>query len=91
MREKKMNKKVYVDNRQKNGFMEENFAVRNKRRDGVKELDKRKYCSECRYMKKYDYGNIIYYCDHEGRADDMGKLGVDHLPKKTPEWCPLRK
>ena len=47
-------------------------------------------CTECDYVKKYDYGKKIYYCDHPDRIDDMGKLGVNELPKKTPEWCPLR-
>ena len=48
-------------------------------------------CAECEFMRKYDYGNRIYYCDHTDRSDDMGKLGVDYLPKTNPEWCPLRK
>ncbi|NBJ95688.1 hypothetical protein [Parablautia muri] len=48
-------------------------------------------CTECEYMKKYDYGNRIYYCDHVDRTDDMGKLGVDHPPKISPIWCPLRE
>ena len=47
-------------------------------------------CAECELMKKYDYGNGIYYCDHEERVDDMGKLGADYPPKTSPEWCPLR-
>lgn len=48
-------------------------------------------CAECELMKKYDYGNKIYYCDHVDRIDDMGKLGVDHPPKTSPKWCPLRE
>lgn len=47
-------------------------------------------CTECDFMKRYDYGSKIYYCDNENRTNDMGKLGVNELPKKTPEWCPLR-
>ena len=47
-------------------------------------------CTECDYMKKYDYGKKIYYCDHEDRIDDMGKLGVGELPKGSPKWCPLK-
>ena len=47
-------------------------------------------CAECDFMKKYDYGNRIYYCDHENRIDDMGKLGVGELPKGSPKWCPLK-
>ena len=48
-------------------------------------------CSECDFMKKYDYGKKIYYCDHEDRIDDMGKLNVGELPKGSPKWCPLRE
>lgn len=54
-------------------------------------MDRTQNCAGCEFMKKYDYGKEIYYCDHENRADDMGKLGVDTLPERTPEWCPLRK
>lgn len=49
------------------------------------------HCAECEYMKKYDYGKKIYYCDHTDRSDDMGKLGVDNLSKTSPAWCPLRE
>ena len=31
-------------------------------------------CAECEYIRMYDYGKRIYYCDHEGRIDDMGKI-----------------
>lgn len=56
------------------------------------ELNNREqHCAECDFMKKYDYGNRIYYCDHKARTDDMGKLGVGHPPKTSPEWCPLRE
>ena len=47
-------------------------------------------CTECEFVKMYDYGNRIYYCDHVDRIDDMGKLSVDHPPKISPDWCPLR-
>lgn len=53
--------------------------------------DRAQNCAECNFMKKYDYSKKIYYCDHVDRTDDMGKLGVDHPPKISPEWCPLRK
>lgn len=56
------------------------------------ELDNRiSHCSECEYVRMYDFANRIYYCDHLNRTDDIGKLSVDHLPKTSPEWCPLRK
>ncbi len=48
--------------------------------------DKVTNCNQCKYMKTYDYGNKIYYCDHEDRTDDMGKLSV----VVSPKWCPLR-
>lgn len=48
-------------------------------------------CNGCDFVKRYDYNNRIYYCDHEDRVDDMGKLGVGFLPESSPEWCPLRK
>lgn len=41
-------------------------------------------------MRIYDYGNKMYYCDHEGRIDDMGKLGIGKLLESRPEWCPLK-
>ena len=54
-------------------------------------MNKVSNCNECEYLKMYDYGNEIYYCDHADRTDDMGKLGVGELQEKSPEWCPLRK
>lgn len=51
-------------------------------------MNKMRNCAECEYMKLYDYGKRIYYCDHEGRADDMGKLSVGCIPDTSPEWCP---
>ena len=55
----------------------------------MKLMNKEPNCDECEYMKKYNYGKKIYYCDHADRIDDMGKLSVDHPPKTSPEWCPL--
>lgn len=49
------------------------------------------HCSECKYLKMYDYVYKNYYCDNEDRIDDMGKLSVDHPPKTSPKWCPLRE
>lgn len=49
------------------------------------------HCAECEFMKMYDIIYKNYYCDHEDRTDDMGKLGVDHPPKTSPKWCPLRE
>ncbi|MEY8425882.1 hypothetical protein AALB52_25100 [Lachnospiraceae bacterium 38-14] len=47
-------------------------------------------CNQCEFLRMYDYGKRIYYCDHENRIDDMGKLGVGYPPKTSPEWCPLK-
>ena len=48
-------------------------------------------CTECRFMKMYDYGSRIYYCDNEDRSDYVGKLSMGDLPEGSPEWCPLRE
>ena len=53
-------------------------------------MDNTANCSECEFMKMYDYGNRIYYCDHEDRTDEMGKLSVGDVPGICPDWCPLR-
>lgn len=47
-------------------------------------------CTECEFMKMYDYGKRIYYCDHVDRIDDMGKLSMENPPETSPEWCPIR-
>ena len=49
------------------------------------------HCAECEFMRMYDITYKNYYCDHVDRMDDMGKLGVDHPPKTSPVWCPLRE
>lgn len=45
-------------------------------------------CKDCKYLKCYAINKRMYYCDHKGRTDEMGKLGEDHLPDKSPVWCP---
>lgn len=47
-------------------------------------------CRECKFLKIYDYLHTNYYCDHENRTDDMGKLTFDHLDKESPKWCPMK-
>lgn len=54
-------------------------------------MDRTQNCAECEFVRMYNYGNKIYYCDHEDRIDDMGKLGVGDIPRGCPEWCPLRE
>ena len=53
--------------------------------------DRTHNCAECQYMKEYDYGKRIYYCDHIDRIDEIGKVGAESLPNTSPEWCPLRE
>lgn len=53
-------------------------------------MQKNHCCSDCRFMKMYDCGKKIYYCDHESRTDDMGKLSMENPPESSPEWCPIR-
>ena len=52
-------------------------------------MNRTQNCAECEFMKKYDYRKKIYYCDHEGRIDDMGRLGEENLPETSPVWCPV--
>lgn len=47
-------------------------------------------CNECEHLRLYDYVYRYYYCDHDNRTDDMGKLGAEHIPEESPIWCPLR-
>ena len=54
------------------------------------DMDRTQNCAECEYIRVYDYGKRIYYCNHEDRTDDMGKIGVGDIPEESPKWCPLR-
>lgn len=54
-------------------------------------MNKIQNCAECEFMKMYNYGKKIYYCNHENRKDDLGKLRVGHLPEINPEWCPVKE
>lgn len=54
-------------------------------------MNEKQNCAKCEFMKKYDYGKRIYYCDHVDRIDDMGKLGEENLPGRNPEWCPVKE
>ena len=47
-------------------------------------------CVGCGYMKKYDYGKKMYYCDHLDRIDDMGKLGGELQLFPADRQCALR-
>lgn len=48
-------------------------------------------CAECKYVKCYDYVYKNYYCDHEDRPEDIGRINGKYLPETSPEWCPERK
>jgi len=48
-------------------------------------------CNRCKYATAYDNQKKICYCDNEDRTDEMGKLGMDHIPEISPRWCPLRE
>lgn len=54
-------------------------------------MDRTQNCAECEFMRMYNYSNKIYYCDHEDRIDDMGRLSIENLAESSPEWCPLRE
>lgn len=54
-------------------------------------MNRTKNCADCEFMKAYNYGKEIYYCNHENRMDDMGKLNVNYPPKTSPKWCPMRE
>lgn len=53
-------------------------------------MDRTQNCAECEYIRVYDYGKRIYYCNNEDKTDDMGKIGVNDIPEESPKWCPLR-
>lgn len=54
-------------------------------------MNKNTCCQNCGYLKCYAILYQKYYCDHEGRSDDMGQLTDDNLNIESPEWCPLRE
>lgn len=50
------------------------------------------HCAECERCQCIDFAYKDYYCCEE--HDTMrifGRLGVDHPPKTSPKWCPLRE
>lgn len=54
-------------------------------------------CGECNRRKgiRGVVGYTEYYCYRDaysnGYGETVGSLGVDHPPKTSPKWCPLRK
>lgn len=48
-------------------------------------------CNECEFLNCIDLSYMNYYCDHEDRTDDMGKVGVDNLRPKQARYGVLRE
>lgn len=49
------------------------------------------HCVECERCQCMDFIYKDYYCCEENDTMQIfGRLGVDHLPKTSPKWCPLR-
>ena len=49
------------------------------------------HCSECERCQCTDFIYKDYYCCEENDTMQIfGSLGVDHPPKTSPKWCPLR-
>ena len=46
-------------------------------------------CKNCKYLKCYAIDHQIYFCNHDNRIDDIGKLSIDKEPEDALEWCPL--
>lgn len=50
------------------------------------------YCAECERCQCTDFIYKDYYCCEENDMMQIfGRLGVDHPPKTSPKWCPLRE
>lgn len=47
-------------------------------------MNRTQNCAECEFMKTYDYGKKIYYCDNEDRTDKMGNPIDVRVPE--PEY-----
>ncbi|MDO4306687.1 MAG: hypothetical protein Q4C77_07620 [Eubacteriales bacterium] len=54
-------------------------------------MNKKLCCENCDYLKCIAIVYQNYYCNHDDRTDDMGKLTDDNLRMDSPEWCPLRE
>ena len=54
------------------------------------------HCRDCRRCRGIigAGGYTEYYCFKDADAnvygETVGSLGVDHPPKTSPKWCPLR-
>ena len=54
-------------------------------------IEKRFQCGECDYLKCIAVSKQMYFCNHNDRTDDMGKLTEDNLREDSPVWCPLKE
>ena len=66
-------------------------ALKEITRRELEEIERNMACDECEFAVRCNNGDEIYYCDHEDRTDDMGKLSLENLIESSPEWCPLRE
>lgn len=49
------------------------------------------HCAECDRCQCTGFIYKDYYCCEENDTmQRLGSLGVDHPPKTSPKWCPLR-
>ncbi len=53
-------------------------------------MKKQLRCKKYQYLKCYAVVYQNYYCNHEDRVDDMGKLTDYHLHRESSKWCPKR-
>lgn len=50
------------------------------------------HCDDCVRCQYIDFIYKDYYCCEENDTMRIfGRLGVDHPPKTSPKWCPLRE
>lgn len=50
------------------------------------------HCSDCERCKSmYSIFDNYYCCEKNEPTQIFGLLGVDHLPKTSPKWCPKRR
>ncbi len=66
-------------------------ALKEITRRELEAIERNMSCDGCEFAVQCNNGDEIYYCDHEDRTDDMGKLSLENLIESSPEWCPLRE
>ena len=49
------------------------------------------HCAECKRCQCTDFIYKDYYCCEENDTMQIfGRLGVDHQPKTSTKWCPVK-